>query len=143
MKWPAHPRPLIETKLLSWPEQPHPGSAPGRSHSWNFFTLPEPAPSPWVHQLPFFSGVPSIAGQARRAGENLFPARSVQSTTLGSKAPVPFPKCWALPMNRELKGAERPQLPARRQFPTVQMPMPDSMNSFQWEPVKVTAAGNH
>lgn len=119
MKWPADPGLLIETKLLFLPEQPHPGSAPGRSHSWNSFTLPEPAPSPWAHQLPFFSGVPSVAGQAQRAQKNLFSVRRVQSTTLGLKAPVPFPKCWALPMDCELKGAERPQLPAMRQFPTV------------------------
>lgn len=44
MKWPADPGLLIETKVLSLPKQPHPGSAPGRPHSWNSCTLPEPAP---------------------------------------------------------------------------------------------------
>lgn len=66
----AHPGLFIETEgseALS--EQPHPGRAPVRLHSWNSCTLSEPAPSPWLRRLPLFSGVPGTAGQAPRAEE--------------------------------------------------------------------------
>jgi len=49
---------VINRNQAPLPEQPHPGSAPGRPHSWNSCTLGEPAPSSWVHPLPLSSGDP-------------------------------------------------------------------------------------
>lgn len=115
MKWPADPGLLTETKLFSLPEQPHPGSAPGRSHSWNFFTLPEPAPSSWVHQLPFFPGDPSIVGTGNW-GEPLLCKEGAEHNT-GLKGSCPLPKMLSSANGPQAEGGREAAAPSKEAIP--------------------------